>query len=394
MSLIDRISQVLIALVFVGVGTVGVFSGGSWASFGVAGSLLLALSVSISKQKWVVPSRQVAMLAGLLLALAWGSCWSATDFDLSLYSAFKLTTVVIPLIFLSCDPVIAQATQSVPRIPVLVGLMIVSLGVLCLWLPYVGIKDGPDSGSVTKLNRGFSYILILFWPLAGYMATQAAKTGRQKLILALFVVVILLALALTHSRASQMGAAVSLVVFALAFFSSKVTTWLLGATSVLLLGWPFYAQYYFTRLHEHMAVLPRSWYHRIEIWDYFSYRIQESPLVGHGLGVAHELDWLSPHGALYEVMSKAASHPHNAIVQLWVELGVGGLAFFAVAALGLLKGLQNLPQSLRPYALACFGLVLSLLLFAYNFWTDSLWAAMALTMLAFAAVGRSKLSQC
>lgn len=393
MTLFRSLPFLLLGLVFVGVGSVGVFSGGSWASFVGGGALLLALNVAISQRRSPRPSRKASCFAGLLLLLAWGSCWHAVDPDLSLYSAFKLTTILIPLILLSDEQVIAWAAQLTHRIPDLVGLMIVSVGALCLWLPYAGIHYGVDSGQVTKLNRGFSYILILFWPLAGHMAAQARAQSRMAFMLALFVGVVISALVLTHSRTSQLGAGLSVLTFGAAWLMPRVVGWGLGCGSILLLGWPFYAQYYFTRLHDLMTGLPHSWHHRVEIWDYFSYRIIENPWVGHGIGASHRLDWLTPHGAVYEIMSKAASHPHNAITQLWVELGAGGLAVFVALSLWALRGAMRLPVGLRPFALGCYTLVLSLLLFAYNFWTDSLWASMALTALAFAAVGRTKLSQ-
>ncbi|MDD3182881.1 MAG: O-antigen ligase family protein [Alphaproteobacteria bacterium] len=393
-KVLDTLPLIVIALMFVGVGTMGVFAGGLWASCALGGAVLLVLTISISEHRVVCPRWEASLFALLFLSLVWISCLYAYDTAVASYSALKLTTIIIPLIFLSSTQIVAKAETVVPFIPPFVAMVIIALTALCLLL-YAGTHHFDSYAVVnTKLNRGFSYIVLLFFPLFAFTMVWCRQTSRYYVLPVLFVAVIVVALCLTYSRATQMGAIVAAFVFVAAVFLPRFVSWAMAAACLGALGWPFYARILFRQAHERVASLPPSWFHRVEIWDYLSYRIEEKPLLGWGVGVVHKLDWTIPHGALYAYVVQGAAHGHNAVVQLWVELGVGGLVVFACMSLWAVYRASRLPSTLRPYALACCSLALCLLLSAYNFWTDSLWAAMAMTAFAFAVIDKSKLSQC
>lgn len=382
-------------LIYAGVGTFGVLSGGAWAAFVLAGSVLLVFSISCSERLFPKPHTYAAFLALVVLSLAWLSTWHAFDPDTSVYSAIKLTGFVIPLIFLSSPRVIEAGRRALPYLPGWSFVLSSFLVLLSLLLVYFKKTYGTESSEVTKLNRGFSYILLLIWPVLAYgiAIARQGKRGYKAAVITL-VLTSVVAFAVTHSRATQVGTLLAGAVFAVALILPRLVFWGVGFFSLMFVGWPFYVQKLFLSRHELLGPLPHSWKHRMEIWDYFSYRISESPFWGYGIGNAHNLDWKSPHGALYEVMSKSAAHPHNVVTQLWVELGAGGLSVYLLMVVGALAGISRLEVRLRPYALASYVSALCLALFAYDFWTDSLWAAMALTAFTFAVVARSKLSQC
>lgn len=384
----------VVALIYAGFGTFGIFSGGVWASFGLGGAFLLALVVGLKDRQFPWPKSGALAFAVLAVCLAWLSWFHAVDPRLTAYSAFKFTLVLIPLIFLSNDRILGEAQAVLRYMPYLAGLMVIGLAVLYFLLLIAIHCYGSDAPQVTKLNRGFSYLLILIWPILACLTLQSRQFPRYQPFLFGFVLFVGAVLVLSHSRATQMGVLLATAVFIAAIYLPRVTVWGLWLFSLCLLGWPFYAQYYFASQHDSMSFLPDSWYHRVEIWDYLSYRIAERPWAGWGMGGSHKLDWTIPHGAMYKNVVHEASHPHNVIVQLWVELGLGGLLLFVSMSFWSLREVMRLPVVLRPYALACTMFVVCLLLSAYNFWADSLWAAMALTAFAFAVLGRSKLSQC
>ncbi|MGE4351458.1 MAG: O-antigen ligase family protein, partial [Bdellovibrionales bacterium] len=313
-----------------------------------------------------------------------------------LYSSFKCASFLIPLILLSNIKIQDRVSALFSYASFWGGLVSVSLFGLTLVLAYAIHRYGEGAPEVTKLNRGYSYILMLLWP---YMAWWGAEkkvhhSFRGRCVFGLLLCMLLISLVITHSRAAQVAAVASCFVFVLAWLFPRLTVAGIAGAAVLFMGWPFYARWLFTEHHGALALLPGSWAHRVEIWDYFSYRIQESPWLGWGMGSAGQLEWAVPHGAFYALVQNAAAHPHNAVVQLWSDLGIAGLFLYLFMVLGALRLVGRLASEFRPYALACLTFVLCLLLCAYNLWTDSLWASIALTMFTFALLNRRKLSQC
>jgi exopolysaccharide production protein ExoQ len=81
-----------------------------------------------------------------------------------------------------------------------------------------------------------------------------------------------------------------------------------------------------------------SAWHRLEIWSFVGARIAERPLFGWGLDSSRAI----PGGSALIPQPKEAAgmprgqylplHPHNAPLQLWLELGVPGAALFALFA--------------------------------------------------------------
>ncbi len=87
-------------------------------------------------------------------------------------------------------------------------------------------------------------------------------------------------------------------------------------------------------------------------------------------------------------------HPHNAIIQLWVELGIPGLILGIALAFLLLLAACRLRPALVPFALGAWVAGFCLAMIAYDFWSDlSLWAAFALSGFAFALLQKKLLKQ-
>ena len=115
-----------------------------------------------------------------------------------------------------------------------------------------------------------------------------------------------------------------------------------------------------------------------------SYRIQEHLWLGWGLGTSYTLPFQEPHGALYIFTTLPAAHPHNVMCELWVELGLPGLVLGIAFAFLTLRKAGRLDPRLVPFALGAWTACFCLSLIAYDFWTDSLWGAFAMTAFAFA----------
>ncbi len=374
----------LVTLVLYGlITTVGLLSGGAWGGIGIGGSLLLVLLYGVGHKRFPTPDRFVALFVFFMLSAALVSCFHSLVPQASWRETLKLATILIPLLVLFAPPLQEACLLPERWLFLLALLLLLGLGTHNGLLFYLIQEGGDASVYVTKLNRGLSYGLLLLWPLVA--ALWGARDPQKKkgiLLWALFLSVAL-ALALTRSRASQVGAVLAVGTFVAAWALPKVTMGLLGLVGVGSLAWPIGAQYAFAHWQAMVLKIPASWGHRVEIWDYLSYRIFEKPFFGWGIGQAGRLDWRIPHENLYVYTTQPAAHPHNAVMQLWVELGIGGLGLYLFLFFLALYGASRLRLPLRPFALAAMAFAYALLMSAYNVWTDSLWAAMALTAFAF-----------
>lgn len=374
----------LVALILYGLlSTVGLLSGGAWGGIGIGGSLLLALLYGIGNKRLPTPHGLVALFVLFMLSASLLSCCQSLTPQAAGWETLKLATILIPLLVL-----FAPSLQEACLLPqhwlfLLVLLLLLGLGMHNGLLFYFIEEKGGQSASVTKLNRGLSYGLLFLWPVvAALWGARDLQKKKGFLLWALFLSVAL-ALTLTRSRASQAGLVVAAGTLGLAWLAPRVTIGLWGLVGIGSSAWPIVAQYAVYHWHNLVVKLPPSWGHRVEIWDYLSYRIFERPLLGWGIGQAGRLDWRVPHGDMYVYTRQTAAHPHNAVVQLWVELGAWGLGLYFFLFFLTLYGASRLRPPLRPFALAAIAFAYVLLMSAYDFWTDSLWAAMALTAFAF-----------
>ena len=393
----------LALLVFGLAGTLGVFNGGAFAAIGLAGAVLLWGAVAAMERRVPRPDRAFFVLCFLSLggvaALDFQAAWPR----LSAYETLRLATVFLPLLLFSCAAVqarVAEAGVLFKFWPWLLAAAMLVLGVeyrLGLPLMHAFLSPeraaalhgfaGDDVGQMNALlstgyNRGLSYAMLLSWPVAAYLA------GQQRWKAAVFVLCLVPALYLTSSRAAQLAVVVGLGVWGVACVAPRLARVVLGIFLVACVAWPLGAQWVFSHHQAWLAHLPYSWLHRSEIWDFMSYRIQERPWLGWGVGSSHLLLPALPHGDLYVFAKGPVGHPHNAFVQLWVELGVLGPVLGLGFAFVMLQRAARLPVPLVPFGLGAFTAALALALVAYDFWADSLWAVFVLTAFGFAVVAR------
>jgi len=369
--------------------SVGAFTGGIWAGAGIAMALLLYAATW--RMDGTPPKPHTPLLFIMIILLAGAAIHTAlasTQPALSWQQWLNLLTFLAPLSLLSCASV--QTRVFTPRF-FTIAAIIASVGAVALWGELRA--DGfllrqlrGENASLTQYNRGFSYVVVMAFPL---MATLWHR--RHRWWLAAFFLIILLPTGLTESRSAKLALVAGMATVLAAYMLPKLTRWGLAVLSVALIGWSFAARWALVHLNMFLGDLPPSWQHRMEIWDYISYRIAERPLWGWGLGASQALSIESPHQSQYIFALTAAHHPHNLMSQLWVELGLFGLVMGMVFLLLTLHRAAALPAPLRPFAFGAWVAALILTLFAYNFWTDSLFAAFALTAFAFGGL-RQKLS--
>ena len=131
-----------------------------------------------------------------------------------------------------------------------------------------------------------------------------------------------------------------------------------------------------------------SLWHRLEIWSFVGGRIGERPLLGWGLDASRAIP--GGNGTTPEGWQLLPLHPHNAPLQLWLELGAPGAALFALFAARLWLALGAAPWP-RAFAAAAAGSLVAAFtvgLGAYGIWQEWLIASEFLTLFLILVMAR------
>ncbi|MGB9154724.1 MAG: O-antigen ligase family protein [Alphaproteobacteria bacterium] len=379
-SLCERRLAVLCLFIYIVAVTLGAFTGGLWATLGIGLATVLFFGVWFIDKKMPQPPKELTQFACVALACFAMELPLSSQVALSGKVWVQLASIFLTLILLTSQR-LQTATLSrsfVPVVALAAGIGAVALGFELLsggTLIHLLKKPG---ASLTEYNRGIAHLVILAFPLFAGLWISGKRSVAVVLAL-----VLLFPACLTESRTAKLALIVGVACAAAAFYRPLWARRGLAAGAVAIMGWPFYAQYIFSTAYPTVENLPPSWRHRVEIWDYLSYRIAERPFFGWGLGTTHMLDFSQPHGNLYKFAVQGAPHAHNFVTELWVETGLVGLALGFVFLLLTLRSAFALHASLRPFALGGWAAAVAVSMFGFDFWTDALWAAFALSAFAF-----------
>ena len=139
--------------------------------------------------------------------------------------------------------------------------------------------------------------------------------------------------------------------------------------------------------------LDRSVQHRLQIWRFVTDRAIERPYAGWGLDASRRLPGGKKSTSLGE--ARLPLHPHNGVLQVWLELGVPGVVLVSLIVGYVVIGLAN--GRAPPAAAAVrIGTILSAMIAGclafgiwQNWWVASLWLSAALAS-SFSAANYSK----
>lgn len=185
--------------------------------------------------------------------------------------------------------------------------------------------------SDAKTNRGASLLVILFW----IVLPQLRAARGAGLAAAILIASLALTFLFTDSASNQLGllTAIGFCLYASAEKDYRLILWCLMVL-VCLLAVPWLAQLpYDLGLHT-ADKLPVSVRHRFHIWNFAAEWALERPFVGWGFDSTSEFSnrGVTPFTGAGSVIPL---HTHNAGLQIWLELGVVGIAL-AIALIAVI----------------------------------------------------------
>jgi len=266
-------------------------------------------------------------------------------------------------------------------LPVLAyGLMLANLFVLAdlgLGGTLSRLTHGPRANFdfATYYGRGATIHAILLVPLSWGLW----RTGAKRLAAVQFVLAAICILA-THDLSAKVALVGALGGGLLILALPRLRWAFLALLALLALGLPLVFPVQLDQAQEcWMFAHKKSALHRVYIWDFVTSRIADRPALGWGLDAARRLpggqDTLTlgeacP-GANPMIGQRLPLHPHNAILQTWLELGGLGiiLGFGAlVATLGRIYARRGRVPAAVLVASSVAGTLVALV--SYGVWQE------------------------
>lgn len=195
------------------------------------------------------------------------------------------------------------------------------------------------------INGAVATLAVLSWPLmrAAFLRTNLVGAG----LLALLIVA---ALALGFSRSPLMGWLVGAVGFTVVRLWGAAAVRPLIAVAILLsLATPWAMRQFVATpwYQENILYLPWDQQHRLRIWDFASSRIADRPLIGWGLDSSRIMPGASDPIVGVRHLQEAEQmplHPHNGVMQLWLELGVVGILMWSALLVAMGRAISGLAR--------------------------------------------------
>lgn len=341
-------------------------------------TLLAAVLVAVRRGAVVSALVEVLTPVGLLLALAlaWAAAAALWSPDIAKGLTLWLSILVL---FGAGFLLLGAARDMVPaeRKTVTAGLMaggVLFLALVAFEVATGGILTGwlRDEVEPELFNRGASVLALFMWLFA---AAFAARFGRPWALG--FIAASLAALFFLPMAAATLAAAAGAVVFLAVWTTPHRALGVIAiVAAIVILGAPFISLWLFTpeNVISWLPDLPGSWQHRLYVWEFASTRITETPIFGWGFDASRAI----PGGAAQvtnELVLAAPAlplHPHNVSIQVWLELGLPGIALFAAGAVAVILSLRSARLTTLSRAAAAAALVswLVLAMLSFGIWQN------------------------
>jgi O-antigen ligase len=229
-------------------------------------------------------------------------------------------------------------------------------------------------------NRPVVTLLLLLGPVLVLIGFH-----RRRMLCWLVLLATVVAIVESESEAAKLGLVAAAATFALSY---APFIWVKRLLAVVLLGliWmqPFFGSTVATIMPETVieATEAGNSRARIQLWQAFSDVSRRYPIFGTGFSS-------SPHMGSHPVAPKIdrayrrmlkVGHPHNAFLQVWVELGAIGALFLSGLVLWVMKCLSGAPADIRRIGLVTLMTISAIALVSHGAWQG--WWIAAVTLAA------------
>jgi O-antigen ligase len=220
--------------------------------------------------------------------------------------------------------------------------------------------------SLVDLNRGSVVLSLLSWPVLYFLCRH------RYYILGTFLLIIILGTLLRlESQSASCAFILGLIVGAFIFITGRTGIYILiGSLTLLVALVPVIALYMdpmmvFDTIPTPSHAAPQM---RLHIWHYSALKAALHPWLGWGLDASRHIP-VPIEDYVLNGRHPLPLHPHNNILQVWLELGIVGLILFYLFIAGLLKRIASYTHPLdRAFAIALMTAFFSIGATGYGIW--------------------------
>jgi O-antigen ligase len=384
-------SRWLTIAVFAALPSVGLIAGPSYAplvfGFGVVQAVLGGM-----RRQWPSIDRQLGLLALSFAALCWASVGWSVDPARSTSAALQVTVVLVGALFVLASPLprteTAERLFRVMVIATAVGCAILVIDTALNFTLQQHMLQRPPPLVGTKYNRGMDHLVLVVWPVLGYLAYRRDWKGAL-----LMGVPLLCAVAVTMSLAAKVAMTVGLLVLFAALWLPRLTPPLLAAVMVTVAAATPLGLHLLADQRAALApYLKISGLHRLEIWDHVTTHLFARPMLGWGIASSTQLPMPPEELHHYLILNGTNIYAHDQWLELWVETGALGAVVGLAFSLLILRRIERTSAAIRPFAYAGFGAGVLISCVNFEVMTDSWWAAVAASGFLFATLEHAVVS--
>jgi O-antigen ligase len=343
----------------------------------ISGLLFFVLYFCIGDQKPKL-SIKTALLAATIIGISSISLLWAEYFETSKEKVFKLLALLPAQVLLISLATSLNKEQLKPLANCLPIGFLIACGLLIFEIITQGtlhnIIRGEDTFVVTDpdaFNRGAVALALYSFPVFALLSNKLSKATA---ILVTFLPVIA-AISISEALASQLALILGLM-FLFAFpYKNKISLKILKfAILTLILAAPFCVSFVYQNFAaslQEISFMANGYAgHRLEVWDYVSRYAMQNPLLGFGIEATGDIKDFETGGIFYHLSD--ILHPHNFVIQIFIEFGFLGLAIAMGLIYALFTNIEKLSIAKQKIILPTLMATLVPAAFSYGLW-QGLW---------------------
>jgi O-antigen ligase len=220
------------------------------------------------------------------------------------------------------------------------------------------------------LDRGCAMLSVFSW-----VPIYITVRDRSFIKAAVIYLATLFVLLISDSDSSLLAFICGGIAFAFSYFNKGKLRKLL---SIFTIGYIFLMPA-FAKMQEpeylaqHPVKLPISHVHRLFIWKFAMKESADTKFFGKGIDTSRAIEVSESDMVYYEgiKISPMPRHPHNNVIQVYLELGIIGLILFGAFIWKLLDVFSNVSSRDKNYGSAIYGMFITYFvigMIAFNMW--------------------------
>ncbi len=247
------------------------------------------------------------------------------------------------------------------RVLAFVGLVLLGLfaGEIITQGAVASLLKGKPIFGMEPVSRGTAILAVLIWPVAIILArSMSLRFFRIFLPLLAVGTAYFLCKELTF-LASQLALTFGSASFAFIYlFRRRALALILGGFALIVVSAPVVSLYVANpaTMQEMGIHLPEPREHRLAIWNFVADLTADAPIIGHGfdssrwIGSNYVAGLMAENVEIPYTSGLLPLHPHNAVMQIWLELGLLGILCLLGMLFGLYRTLLSYQQDRLAFA--------------------------------------------